>query len=98
MCSTTPQVLSAQVFQADGVTPGAGKGPLVPGTDFSISYVGAPTCELTLTVLTAAGTISPNQRLIITYRTQLAANSQSGAQLTNRAGAVQWVNVDSRLS
>src|SRR5260370_23634878 len=34
MCSTTPQVLSAQVFQADGVTPVAGKGPLVPGTDF----------------------------------------------------------------
>src|SRR6266446_1544876 len=33
MCSTTPQVLSAQVFQADGVTPVAGKGPLVPGTE-----------------------------------------------------------------
>src|SRR5229473_517805 len=98
MCSTTPQVLSAQVFQADGVTPVAGKGPLVPGTDFSISYVGAPTCELTLTVLTAAGTISPNQRLIITYRTQLDANSQNGAQLTNVAGAVQWFNADSSVT
>ncbi len=41
MCNMTPQVLTAQVFQADGVTPVAGKGPLVPGTDFSISYVGA---------------------------------------------------------
>src|SRR6266404_4302739 len=98
MCSTTPQVLSAQVFQADGVTPVAGKGPLVPGTDFSISYVGAPTCELTLTVLTAAGMISPNQRLIITYRTQLDANSQNGAQLTNAAGAVQWFNADSSVT
>src|SRR6266849_6746506 len=98
MCSTTPQVLSAQVFQADGVTPVAGKGPLVPGTDFSISYVGAPTCELTLTVLTAAGTTSPNQRLIITYRTPLDANSQNGAQLTNVAGAVQWFNADSSVS
>src|SRR5712664_3290 len=98
MCFTTPQVLSAQVFQADGVTPVAGKGPLVPGTDFSISYVGAPTCELTLTVLTAAGTISPNQRLIITYRTQLDANSQNGAQLTNVAGAVQWFNADSSVT
>src|SRR5207249_5608885 len=68
------------------------------GTDFSITYVGAPTCELTLTVLTAAGTISPNQRLIITYRTQLDANSQSGAQLTNVAGAVQWFNADSSVS
>src|SRR5262249_26974151 len=37
MCNTTPQILSAQVFQADGVTPVAGKGPLAPGTDFSIS-------------------------------------------------------------
>src|SRR5713226_17076 len=98
MCSTTPQVLSAQVFQADGVTPVAGKGPLVPGTDFSISYVGAPTCKLTLTMLTAATTISPNQRLIITYRTQLDANSQNGAQLTNVAGAVQWFDADSSVS
>src|SRR6266699_1921867 len=97
-CSTTPQILSAQVFQADGVTPVAGKGPVVPGTDFSISYAGAPTCELTLTMLTAAGTISANQRLIITYRTQLDANSQTGAQLTNVAGAIQWFNADSSVS
>jgi uncharacterized repeat protein (TIGR01451 family) len=98
MCNTTPQVLSAQVFQADGVTPVAGKGPLVPGTDFSISYVAAPTCRLTLTMLTAATTISPTQRLIITYRTQLDANSQNGAQLTNIAGAVQWFDADNSVS
>jgi len=98
MCNTTPQVLSAQIFQADGVTPVAGKGPLVPGTDFSISYVGASTCRLTLTMLTAASTISPTQRLIITYRTQLDANSQNGAQLTNIAGAVQWFDADSSVS
>jgi len=97
-CSTTPQILSAQVFQADGVTPVAGKGPLVPGTDFSVSYAGAPTCQLTLTMLTAAGTISPTQRLIVTYRTQLDAKSQSGAQLTNVAGATQWFNGDSSVS
>jgi uncharacterized repeat protein (TIGR01451 family) len=98
MCSTTPQVLSAQVFQADGVTPVAGKGPLVPGTDFSISNVGASTCRLTLTMLTAAATISPTQRLIIIYRAQLDANSQNGAQLTNIAGAVQWFDADSSVS
>src|SRR6266436_5174690 len=96
MCNTTPQVLSARVFQADGVTPA--NGPLVPGTDFSISYVGAPTCKLTLTVLTAAGTIAPNQSLIVTYRTQLDANSQIGAQRTNIAGAVQWFDADSSIS
>jgi uncharacterized repeat protein (TIGR01451 family) len=90
MCSFTPQILSAQVFQADGVTPVPGKGPLVPGTDFSISYNGAPTCELTLTMLTPAATISQNQRLIINYQTQLDANSQNGIQLTNIAGAIQW--------
>src|SRR5437879_723481 len=98
MCNTTPQVLSAQIFQADGVTPVAGKGPLVPVKDFSISYVGASTGRLTLTMLTAAATISPTQRLIITYRTQLDANSQNGAQLTNIAGAVQWFDADSSVS
>jgi len=90
MCSFTPQILNAQVFQANGVTPVPGKGPLVPGTDFSINYNGAPTCELTLTMLTAAATISQNQRLIINYQTQLDANSQIGATLTNVAGAIQW--------
>src|SRR5689334_16835561 len=71
MCSFTPQILNAQVFQANGVTPVPGKGPLVPGSDFSINYNGPPTCELTLIMLTAAATISQNQRLIINYQTQL---------------------------
>ncbi|MCH8116763.1 MAG: hypothetical protein IIA78_01430, partial [Proteobacteria bacterium] len=48
MCDITPEVLSAQVFAADGVTPVPGKGPLVEGTDYSLSFVGVPTCELTL--------------------------------------------------
>src|SRR5499433_1760903 len=96
MCSATPQILSAQLFQADGVTPA--KPPLVPGTDFSINYNGAPTCELTLTMLTAAGTIGASQHLIITYRTQLDANSQAGTQLTNVAGAIQWFNADPSVS
>jgi uncharacterized repeat protein (TIGR01451 family)/fimbrial isopeptide formation D2 family protein len=90
MCNTTPQILSAQVFQSDGVTAVPGKGPLGPNTDFTVNYGAAPTCALTLTMLGAAGAIGPSQRLIITYRTQLDANSQNGAQLTNLAGAVQW--------
>src|SRR5262249_54827365 len=97
MCSSAPQILSAQVFQADGVTPVAGKGPLVPGTDFSVSY-NAPTCELTLNVLTANGTIGANQHLIITYRTQLDPGSQAGTQLTNVAGAIQWFDGDPSVS
>ena len=90
MCSFTPQILSAQVFQANGITPVPGKGPLVPGTDFSVSYNGAPTCELTLTMLTAPAVIGENQSLIVNYQTQLDANSQIGATLTNVAGAIQW--------
>jgi uncharacterized repeat protein (TIGR01451 family) len=95
MCNTTPEILSAQVFASDGVTPVPGKSPLVPGDDFSLSYSGAPTCELTLTMLTPAGTIGPSERLIVTYRTQLDADSQDGAALTNVAGATQWFNGDS---
>ena len=90
MCTASPQILSAQVFQADGVTPVPGKGPLTAGTDYTLSYAGAPTCTLTLNLLSAAAVIGPSQRLIVTYQTQLDANSRNGAQLTNVAGAVQW--------
>ena len=95
MCDLTPEILSAQVFAADGVTPVPGKGPLTPGTDYSLSYSGAPTCQLEITMLTAAGRIGPNERLIIRYRTQLDANTQNGVTLTNVAGAIQWFNGDS---
>ena len=97
MCTTTPEVLSARVFAADGVTPVPGKGPLVAGTDYSLNYSGAPACELSLTMLTAAGVISPNERLVLTYRTQLDADSQNGATLTNVAGAIQWFNAGSSV-
>src|SRR5439155_25947336 len=50
---------------------------------------------LDLTMLTAAGRIGPNERLIIRYRTQLDANTQNGVTLTNVAGAIQWFNGDS---
>jgi uncharacterized repeat protein (TIGR01451 family)/fimbrial isopeptide formation D2 family protein len=94
MCDVQPEILSAQVFAADGVTPVPGKGPLISGTDLSLSYIAVPACELSLTVLTAAGTVAPGERLIITYRTQLDADSQNGAVLTNVAGATQWFDVD----
>jgi uncharacterized repeat protein (TIGR01451 family) len=95
MCDAAPEVLSARVFAADGVTPVPGKGPLVAGTDFSLNYAGAPSCELSLTMLTAAATIGPGERLIIDYRTRLDADSQDGAALTNVVGATQWFNGDS---
>ncbi len=92
MCTAIPQILSAQVFQADGVTPVPGKGPLAAGTDYTASYAGAPACTLTLSLLSAAAVIGPSQRLIVTYQTQLDANTQNGATLTNVAGATQWYN------
>src|SRR5712671_4267764 len=98
MCNTAPQVLSAQVFQADGITPVAGKGPLTAGTDYTLSYAGAPACTLTLNMLSAAAVMGPTQRLIVTYQTQLDANTQNGAQLTNIAGAIQWFDAGSSAS
>ncbi|HEY5566767.1 MAG TPA: DUF11 domain-containing protein, partial [Gammaproteobacteria bacterium] len=95
MCDQTPEVLSAQVFAADGVTPVPGKGPLTPGADFTVSYNDAPACDLTLTMLTAAAVIGADERLIVTYRTRLDADSQDGITLTNVAGATQWFNGDS---
>src|SRR5256712_3280561 len=95
MCDQTPEILSAQVFAADGVTPVLGKGPLNRRSDYSLSYSAAPTCQLDMTMLTAAGTIGSNQRLIVRYRTQLDANTQNDVTLTNVAGAIQWFNADS---
>ena len=92
MCDLTPEILSARVFAADGVTTIPGKGPLNAGTDYSLSYSAAPNCRLDLTMLTGAGRIGPNERLIIRYRTQLDNNTQNGVALTNVAGAIRWFN------
>ena len=97
MCNLTPQILSAQVFAADGVTAVAGKGLLNQGSDYSLNYSAALNCQLDVTMLTAAGTIGPNQRLIVRYRTQLDPTTQNGATLTNTAGAIQWFNGDSSV-
>ncbi len=92
MCDVTPRITSAQVFAADGVTPVPGKGPLVAGTDYTLSYAGPPACRLDMTMLTARAAIAPTQRLIVHYQTQLDANTQNGVALTNVAGAIQWFN------
>jgi len=93
MCDTTPEIQSARVFAADGVTPVPGKGPLVQGTDYSLAYNSAA-CELMFNTLTAASVIGVDERLMITYRTQLDSDSQDGITLTNVAGATEWFNED----
>ena len=89
MCDTTPEVLSAQVFAADGVTPIAGKGPLAEGTDYGLVWDGT-SCELTLTTLSPAAVIGVGERLLVRYRSQLDNDAQDGVTLTNVAGATAW--------
>jgi len=93
MCDTTPEVVSARVFAADGVSPVPGKGPLVQGADYSLAYNNAA-CELTFNALTAASAIGVDERLMIAYRTRLDSDSQDGVTLTNVAGATDWTNED----
>ncbi len=92
MCDLTPQIVSAQVFLADGVTPVPARARSALNVDYTMSYSAAPNCRLDITTQTASGSIGPNERLIIRYRTQLDSNTQSGVALTNIAGAIQWFN------
>jgi len=94
MCDVTPEILSARVFASDGSATIPGKGPLVAGSDYSLSYSGAPDCQLDMTMRTAAGTVGPGERLIVRYRTQLDGDTQNGIALTNVAGAIRWFNGD----
>ena len=87
MCDATPAISSVTL---------AGN-PLTQGTHYTLAYAGAPTCELTLTLLDAAGPIGPNEHLIVSYRTELDADTQNGATLTNVAGATEWFNDDSSI-
>ncbi len=93
MCDTLPEIQSAQVFASDGVTPVAGKGPLVEGTDYSLAWDGAA-CELSFVTQTAASVIGVDEILTIAYRTRLDLDSQDGVALTNVAGATQWFSAD----
>ena len=90
MCNLAPQILSAQVFEADGVTPAAGKGPLVEGTDFTLSFDAAPDCSLSLAMASPISVIGADQRLVVVYETQLDGGTPGGASLTNVAAAIEW--------
>ncbi|RZV37387.1 MAG: DUF11 domain-containing protein, partial [Chromatiales bacterium] len=93
MCDTRPEILSAQVFESDGVTPVPGKGPLAEGADYTLVW-NSVACELSFNTLSAAAVIGVDERLMITYRTQLDTDSQDGELLTNVAGATAWETED----
>lgn len=82
MCDMTPQITSVRL----------GATVLSEGVHYTRSYAAAPTCELSITLLDAAGPIAPGQHLVLDYRTKLDANSQNGVTLTNVAGATRWYN------
>ncbi len=84
MCDMTPQITGIQL----------GGAQLTQGVHYTLTYTGPPTCELSLTLLDAAGPIAPGQHLIVEYQTKLDVDSQNGA-LTNYAGATRWFNDDS---
>ncbi|MDX1482501.1 MAG: hypothetical protein R3315_12535, partial [Woeseiaceae bacterium] len=94
LCDFTPQIVSAQVFAADGVTPVPGKGPLTDGSDYAYVWDSSPRCEMTFEMLTPATTIGPGERLIIRYQTELDPDTDNGITLTNVAGATRWYNGD----
>ena len=100
MCDFNPTIapgFSAQIFEADGVTPVSGV--LLQGTDYSTSYTGAPTCELSLTMLSSTAVIGASERLIISYQTQLDGDTTGdGLTLTNIVGATQWFSGDTGSS
>jgi uncharacterized repeat protein (TIGR01451 family) len=87
MCELVPEVVSVSL----------GGSTLAAGSDYSLEYAGPPTCEFRLTLLDAAGPLRPGERLVVTYRTKLDADTANGATLTNVAGATQWFNGNSTI-
>jgi large repetitive protein len=92
MCDAAPTQVTAQVFQADGVTPVSA--PLVEDTDFSVTFAGAPDCTLRITMLSEAAAVTAGNRMIVRYQAQLDADSQTNATFTNIAGATEWFSAD----
>jgi len=90
-CGTGPSNISVQFFDDAGAPiPGV----LVEGTDYTVSFAGAPTCEWTLQLLSAAGALEPTEHLVINYETVLDPDTQNDVVLRNVAGVTQWYGYD----
>jgi len=92
MCGSAPTNVTARIYQADGVTPVSA--PLSSGTDFTVSFAGAPACTFTVAMKSSATAIPPTDRLIVTYNASLDPYTAGGITLTNVAGATQWLSAD----
>ncbi len=92
MCDAAPIITSAQIFQADGVTPVSPV--LTAGIDYVTSFAGAPSCTFTITMQSATAAIGADERLIIDYTAQLDAATAYATPLTNIAGVTEWFSAD----
>ena len=92
MCDATPSQFTAQVFAADGVT--AISPVLVEGTDYAVTFLADPDCTLSISMLSNAGAVGADERLIATYQTYLDTDSQQGSNLINVGGATAWFSID----
>ena len=93
-CGAGPSNVTAQFFEADGVTPASGV--LEEGTEYQVSFNGAPACEWTISLLSVAGGLAPDQRLIVRYDVELDPSTDNGIALTNIAGVTQWFGAYTR--
>jgi uncharacterized repeat protein (TIGR01451 family)/fimbrial isopeptide formation D2 family protein len=85
MCGASPTSI---VVQNNATT-------LTLNTDYTVTFVGASTCKLTLTMTSAAAAIAPNTHLKVTYFATLDTGTLGGAALTNKAAAIKWFGRDS---
>ena len=92
MCGTAPAQITAQLFAADGVTPIGSV--LTEGSDYIATFRGDPDCLLTLEMLTAAGPIGADERLIVTYEAAVDVDTPENTTLTNVAGATEWFSIE----
>ncbi|MRR33088.1 DUF11 domain-containing protein [bacterium] len=92
MCGTAPTNVTARIYLSDGITPVSPA--LVNGTDFTVSFAGAPACTFTVAMKSSTAAIPPTDRLIVSYSAGLDPYTAGGVTLTNIAGATQWLSAD----
>ncbi|MBT8341913.1 MAG: hypothetical protein KJP07_18060, partial [Desulfatitalea sp.] len=88
MCAAGPTNVAAWI----------GSELLTAGTDFAVTFTGDPACEWSFTLLSAAGGVPPDQRLIVSYEVALDPDTVNGALLTNVAGVTRWYSADPNVS
>ena len=89
MCDATPGSVTAKTTLENGTL----VNNLVAGTDYDAVYDVA-TCTFKLTMKSANASIAADNRLIITYQTQLDTDNVQGVKLSNLAGATEWFSLN----